>query len=213
MTDKAIVLKSLFVRDLHYNLTVSQGEYVALTGASGSGKTTLLSLLALLASPDSGTFHLWGQDTTQMSEQQKTQVRCHNIGVLFQNYPLLAHHNVLENILLPLHYTGGCVQQGQEYADYLLSQFQLKQKANSYPRQLSGGQQQRIALARALITQPKLLLADEPTSALDQDLSQRVFHAVREIATITNMTVLWVTHDQSLSQQCDRHYDLDHSYD
>lgn len=158
-------LETLAVKDV--SMEIQKGEFVAVMGPSGCGKTTLLNLLGLIDSPTSGQYILNGKDLNGLSEKQSTLIRRGNLGFIFQNYNLVEELNVVENVELPLFFTGTKRKERREKSLELLDRLKLGHRAKHYPGKLSGGQQQRVAFARAIINQPGLLLADEPTGNLD----------------------------------------------
>lgn len=184
---------------------ISDGEILAILGPSGSGKSTLLSILALLDAPDEGDIVFDGQSTRAWSENQRTQFRGKNIGIVFQQYHLVPYLTALENVTLPLIINqGNDSEQTRETAMTLLTQVGLKDRFSHRPSQLSGGESQRVALARALIHQPRLLLADEPSGNLDQSTASSVMNLFFEMVRKTKTTTILVTHDQNLAEKCDR---------
>jgi putative ABC transport system ATP-binding protein len=158
-------LETLAVKEV--SLEIEKGEFVAVMGPSGCGKTSLLNLLGLIDSPTSGQYILDGKDLNDLTEQQSTLIRRGNLGFIFQNYNLVEELNVLENVELPLFFTGEKRKERREKSLELLDRLKLGHRVRHYPGKLSGGQQQRVAFARAIVNQPKLLLADEPTGNLD----------------------------------------------
>ena len=187
------------------DFAIHRQDFAALVGPSGSGKSTLLNILGLLDQPTSGEIYLLGQPTSQMQDQQRTELRGKSIGFVFQFHHLIQAFTVIENVLMPLMLAHGKPnQQALDRAHDLLKAVGLGQFAQRKASQLSGGQQQRVAIARALITQPALLLADEPTGNLDSQTASEVFELFREVNEQQNCAVLLVTHDPRLSATCDR---------
>lgn len=189
------------------NLTLVAGTSVAITGASGSGKSTLLGLLAGLDLPSAGQVALFGQDLTQLSEDQRAALRLGRVGFVFQSFHLLEHLTALENVLLPLELgrNSGDLKQAALAA---LEQVGLSSRAQQLVTKLSGGEQQRVALARAFVTQPQLLFADEPTGNLDRHTGQEVSALLFRLQRDYQTTLVLVTHDESLAAQCDYWYRL-----
>ncbi|OYZ21690.1 MAG: ABC transporter ATP-binding protein [Bdellovibrio sp. 28-41-41] len=190
------------------NLQVKKGEKVGILGQSGSGKSTFLSLMSGLDFPDSGDIRINGVSTTKLSEKEWTQFRAKNISIVFQQYHLVGHLTALENVMLPLEILGVKEKQAEEKALTLLGEVGLKDRAHHFPYQLSGGESQRVAMARALITTPNLLLADEPSGNLDQETGLKVMNLFFDITTKFNTTTLLVTHNEQLASRCDVVYRL-----
>ena len=189
------------------NLQVAAGVSVAITGASGSGKSTLLGLLAGLDLPSAGSLQLFGQELTQLSEDQRAALRLGKVGFVFQSFHLLEHLTAVENVLLPLELAQvkGDLKQRALTA---LEQVGLAARAQQFVTKLSGGEQQRVALARAFVTQPELLFADEPTGNLDRHTGQEVAALLFRLQHDYQTTLILVTHDESLAAQCDQWYRL-----
>ncbi|MEG1090579.1 MAG: ABC transporter ATP-binding protein [Acinetobacter sp.] len=191
------------------DLDIQAGEQVAITGRSGSGKSTLLGILATLDQASSGQLMVCGESVSNLNEEQRALVRLRNIGFVFQSFQLLPHLTALENVMLPLR-----LQPGFKYAEAeqkalaLLHKVGLDRQAQQTPKVLSGGEQQRVAIARALVSEPKIIFADEPTGNLDgetaREIEQLLFQLNRELGT----TLVLVTHDRKLAQQCQRHFEL-----
>ena len=191
------------------DLDIPAGEQVAITGRSGSGKSTLLGILATLDQASSGQLLVCGESVSNLNEEQRALVRLRNIGFVFQSFQLLPHLTALENVMLPLR-----LQPGFKYADAeqkalaLLHKVGLDRQAQQTPKVLSGGEQQRVAIARALVSEPKIIFADEPTGNLDgetaKEIEQLLFQLNRELGT----TLVLVTHDRKLAQQCQRNFEL-----
>jgi ABC-type lipoprotein export system ATPase subunit len=186
------------------SLDIDRGEFVSVVGRSGSGKTTLLDLVGLLLRPTSGTVLIDGVDSARLKDRQRAELRARRIGFVFQEYNLLPQLNVLENVLLPLRYSGGDFRDGRRRAHLLLDQVGLSNRITHRPDQLSGGQQQRVAIARALINRPALVLADEPTGAVDSETSEQLVALMRRLNREERVTFLLVTHDRDLAARADR---------
>lgn len=188
------------LRDVSFQ--VEDGEVVAVLGQSGSGKTTLLGLLAGLDRPDEGHIFLGDTGLTELSEDEKTLYRGSHVGIVFQSYHLVPHLTALENVMLPLEILGR--PGAREKAASLLESVGLGHREGHLPSQLSGGESQRTALARALVTNPRLILADEPSGHLDQETGQKVMDLFFKIVRENKITTILVTHDPSLADRCDR---------
>jgi putative ABC transport system ATP-binding protein len=189
------------------NLNLSRGEKVFLFGPSGSGKSTLLGLIGGLFTPQRGRIQVLGQDITEMSHSQRDRFRAREIGFIFQVFNLVPYLNVLENVMLPAHF-GRPISQGftsaKDEAKSLLEQLGLGQMIQKSVTELSIGQQQRVAVARALLGSPGLVIADEPTSALDSDTRESFLKMLAEQAKREGSTVLFVSHDRALASAFDR---------
>lgn len=181
-------------------LAVPTGECVAVVGPSGSGKTTLLGLLSGILKPSSGSLLMDGTDLAGLDERQRRQFRINNVGQVFQAFELLKYLSVIENVMLSRYIHGSASQASAAHdrAAQLLSDVGLDARANAYPAELSQGEQQRVAVCRAMLNQPALLLADEPTGNLDQANKQNVVDLLLEQAKANNSTLIMVTHDDSL---------------
>ena len=176
-------------------LSLQEGEQVALEGASGSGKTTLLHIVAGILTPDSGSVSLAGHELTKLSESEVDRVRAEHIGYVFQTFNLLQGYTALENVLLGMAFGSG---QDVGRAHQLLERVGIADKANHLPGQLSVGQQQRVAIARAVANRPSLLLADEPTGNLDADMAQQALTLLREACEEVGAAILLVSHDPAV---------------
>jgi ABC-type lipoprotein export system ATPase subunit len=185
------------------NLTVRAGEFVAVTGPSGCGKSTLLHLLAGLEAPTTGTVLVNGTDLGRLDEDGRTAFRGRQIGVVFQAFNLLDFLTAEENVALPLTLAGAAATAAALKANQVLTRVGLGARARHRPAELSGGEQQRVAVARALVADPPLILADEPTGNLDTANGRTVFELLRHLAG-DQRTVVVVTHDSSLAQRADR---------
>ncbi|KAF7767757.1 macrolide transport system ATP-binding/permease protein [Pseudoalteromonas citrea] len=185
------------------NLTVEQGEFVAIMGPSGCGKSTLLSILGMLDSPSSGNFDFDGTDIAGYSEKQLSQLRKASIGFVFQSFNLIDELTVFENIELPLQYQSISKSERKQRVEDILKRVAIDHRADHLPQQLSGGQQQRVAVARALVINPKLVLADEPTGNLDSKNGEEVMAMLRELNR-EGTTVIMVTHSEKEGAYADR---------
>ena len=187
------------------DLRLDAADFAALVGPSGSGKSTLLNLVGLLDSPTAGELYLLGQPTRSMDDEARTALRGRSIGFVFQFHHLITAFTALENVLMPMMVAHGRPDgETVAFARSLLEEVGLAAFADTRPDQLSGGQQQRIAIARALVTRPALLLADEPTGNLDTKTAADVFALLRRFNAQSGCAVLVVTHDPRLSETCDR---------
>jgi len=188
--------------------TLAEGEVVALLGSSGCGKSTLLNLIGGLDRPDSGQILVGGQDIVALSEAERTRWRRRDVGLVFQFFNLIPTLTVAENARLPLALNQRDTPAERQRAVELLNRVGLGQRLDSYPEQLSGGQQQRLAIIRALVHQPRLLLADEPTGNLDETTGEQVLDLLLELVRPLSTTVLLVTHDRNIAQRTDRILEL-----
>ncbi len=191
------------------NLSIEKGEFVVLLGRSGSGKSTLLNLISGIDLPTSGEVIVAGKNLTRLNEQQRTLFRREHIGFVFQFYNLIPTLTIEENLLLPLELNGEVGAAAQSKARTLLEQVDLADRARSYPDRLSGGEQQRIAICRAVIHRPLMLLADEPTGNLDAATGGQVLDLLSRLARESLMTTLMVTHSPEIAQLADRVLTLD----
>ena len=198
----------IFVR----NLEIKKGEKVLLLGESGSGKTTLLSLMCGFLNPLSGNISINGNTINQLSSKTRDEYRADNIGIIFQQFNLLPYANVVDNVLLPLYFSkvrSNNVSNKKEKVIELFKQLRLPDDIAQFrASSLSMGQQQRVAVARALIGNPSLIIADEPTSSLDADAQKIFLNLMFEQISENNSTLLMVSHDKSLSNQFDRLIDI-----
>ena len=185
------------------NLEIDAGEFIAVMGPSGCGKSTLLNILGMLDTPTSGTYEFAGQHVERCTESQLADVRKHNIGFIFQSFNLVDELSVAENVMLPLLYQKVAPAERQKRVEAVLERVNIAHRAEHRPQQLSGGQQQRVAVARAVVTQPKLILADEPTGNLDSVNGEEVLallNALNEDGT----TIVMVTHDPGHADHASR---------
>jgi len=181
---------------------IRAGEAVAILGASGSGKSTLLGLLAGLDVPTTGRVWIGGEDLFALDEDGRAQLRGRLVGFVFQSFQLLPALTALENVMLPLELSGG--SDAQARARRVLGRVGLGERLGHYPRQLSGGEQQRVAVARAFVTEPRLLFADEPTGNLDSTTGEHVIELLFEMNRERGTTLVLVTHDVDLARRCGR---------
>jgi len=184
------------------NLDVAPGETLSIVGSSGAGKTTLLMVLAGLERPTSGTLQVAGTDITHLDEDQLARFRREYVGIVFQSFHLIPTMSALENVALPLEFSGG--DHPVERAEQALRATGLGDRMAHYPGELSGGEQQRVALARAFVARPALILADEPTGNLDKNTGLQVMDMLFTMQRDFDTTLVLVTHDEKLAQRCDR---------
>lgn len=185
------------------DLTINKGEFIAIMGPSGCGKTTLLNILGLLDRPDEGTYHLGSKSVTNISSSRSAKIRNEKIGFVFQSFNLIPRLNVVENVALPLTYTGKSRIKSLEIASKTLEKFYLNEREYYMPHQLSGGQTQRVAIARALVNNPSIILADEPTGNLDSKASHIIMEELAAIHKQGN-TIIMVTHNPDMTTYADR---------
>ena len=189
------------------NMTVEQGDYLAIMGPSGSGKTTLMNLIGCLDVPTSGTYTLEGQNLKDLSDDQLADIRNKKIGFVFQNFHLLPKMSALDNVALPLLYAGVSLKERRKRAEEALKAVGLGDRMEFLPNQLSGGQCQRVAIARAIVTQPALLLADEPTGALDTASGEQIMEIFRSLSN-GGMTIIMITHEPAIAACADKTYHI-----
>jgi putative ABC transport system ATP-binding protein len=194
--DSLHVLKGI---DLH----IKEGEFVSIMGSSGSGKSTLLNIVGLLDSHDAGEYYLNDQLIHNLNEKKAAILRNKFLGFVFQSFNLISYKTALENVSLPLYYSGIGRRERQKIALEYLEKVGLKDWATHLPNELSGGQKQRVAIARALVTRPKVVLADEPTGALDSTTTDSVMDLLKEIND-EGMTVFVITHEEEVAAQTKR---------
>jgi putative ABC transport system ATP-binding protein len=185
------------------NLSIAQGEMIAVMGASGSGKSTLLNILGILDNYDTGAYHLNGTLMQNLNETKAAYYRNQYIGFVFQSFNLISFKNAMENVALPLYYQKISRKQRNKTAMEYLDRMGLKDWAYHLPNELSGGQKQRIAIARAIISKPKVILADEPTGALDSKTSQEVMDILDEVNK-EGITLIIVTHERDIAERTRR---------
>ncbi len=186
------------------SLEILSGEMLAITGPSGSGKTTLLNCLSTLDVVSSGAIHFEGMDISSISDSERTKIRGERMGFIFQQYQLLPVLSAVENVELPLLLLNTPADEARMKAMEALSVMGLSNRSSHKPSELSGGQQQRVAIARAIVHSPSILFADEPTGNLDSDTSDSVMRALEELNHKQGITLVVVTHDDSVSNRCGR---------
>jgi putative ABC transport system ATP-binding protein len=190
------------------NLKVQEAEWIMLIGSSGSGKSTLLNLLGALDTPNQGSISLNGKAYSHLRASGKAAIRQKNIGFVFQNFQLIPELTALENVMLPGLFAKSNSQVKKRALD-LLEEVGLKDRASHHPGALSGGEQQRVAICRALINDPELILADEPTGNLDSKTSEQVIAIFTRLQKDLNKSIVMVTHNNDLQQHATRVYNLD----
>ena len=186
------------------SLTIRQGEFVAIMGTSGSGKSTMMNIIGCLDQPTRGKYILADQDVSQLSKDERADIRNQKIGFVFQGFNLLSRTSALENVELPMLYAGLDTAERQQRASEALASVGLAGREQNHPNQLSGGQQQRVAIARALVNQPMLILADEPTGALDSRTSVEVMEIFQRLNREQHITLVLVTHEHDIAEYARR---------
>jgi len=184
------------------NITINKGELISLTGPSGSGKSTLLHIIALLDQPSEGDVFYNKENLSLTNDDKKDMVRKKGISIIYQQNNLLADFTALENVAIPLLNNGMSWKESIKKSKELLSSVNLKDRLDHFPTELSGGEQQRVAVARALITEPQLILADEPTGSLDRKTANEIFSLFLKLKT-KNRAILYATHNRELSNKAD----------
>lgn len=186
------------------NLTVDQGEFVAIIGESGSGKSTLINIIGFLDDDFTGTYFYEGQPIHNYTRKQFSRLRNQNVGFVFQNFKLIREATVAENVALPLLYAGNRRREISDRVTAVLDQVGLHGYEDQLPQNMSGGQQQRVSIARAIIGYPHFLIADEPTGALDTETSQEIMDLFKRLNQDEGTTIIMVTHDPHVAAQCER---------
>lgn len=189
------------------NLTVEQGDYLAIMGPSGSGKSTLMNIIGCLDVPTSGTYELNGKDLHNSSDNALADIRNKYIGFVFQSFYLMPKLDAVDNVALPLLYAGVSLKERRERAIQALNAVGLGDRIHFRPNQLSGGQCQRVAIARAIVTKPTLLLADEPTGALDSKAGDQIMEIFRSLSK-EGMTIIMITHEQAIAECANQIYHI-----
>ena len=193
--DSISVLKNI-------DLNIKKKETVSVVGESGSGKTSLIMLIGGLEKPNSGKIIFQDQEITDLSEDEVSEIRKKNIGIIFQSFYLIPNYTAVENVALTLELNN--FKNPEKEAKILLDRFGLKHRLNNLPSQLSGGEQQRVAIARALIKNPKILLADEPTGSLDRENTKIVFNSIRKLSKENKIITVFATHNLNLVKLLDK---------
>lgn len=187
----------------HVNLQINESEFVSILGPSGSGKSTLMNIIGCLDVPTSGKYILAGNDVEDLDEKELARIRNKEIGFVFQSFQLLPRLTALENVELPMIYTGLSSSERKKRASAILERVGLQDKMRNYPNQLSGGQQQRVAIARSVVTEPSILLADEPTGALDQKTGAQIMKLFTQLNQ-EGRTIIMITHDLHIANHAKR---------
>ena len=187
----------------HIDFEASEGNFIAIVGRSGSGKTTFLNMLAGLDAPTKGSVTINGQNLSNMSDAELTQLRRHTVGFVFQSFGLLPLLSAYENVELPLRIAGYSVKDRSSLTMEALEIVGLEKRKSHRPYELSGGEQKRVSIARAIVIKPPLILADEPTGELDSNNSKSIFGLFREVVTEQKITIITVTHDSTLLSMAD----------
>ncbi|MBS2023001.1 MAG: ABC transporter ATP-binding protein [Deltaproteobacteria bacterium] len=205
--DKIVKTYDLGLSKVHalrgISANIERGEFVAIVGQSGSGKSTLMNIVGCLDVPSAGAYRLGGRDVSQLTDDELADVRNLEIGFVFQSFQLLPRASALENVELPLIYRGVSPKERRERARAALDRVQLGDRTHHKPAELSGGQRQRVAVARALVTEPSLLLADEPTGNLDSATGEEIVRLFLRLHAAGN-TIVLVTHEPKLAARCPR---------
>lgn len=186
------------------DLTVYEGEFLAIMGASGSGKSTLMNLIGALDRPTEGSYRLDGVNVGTLRDKELSRIRCRKIGFVFQNFNLIPRTSALKNVELPMMYDGVRAAHRAARAAELLEMVEMSDRAGHQPNQLSGGQKQRVAIARAMANDPALLLADEPTGALDSATGRLVMDLFHRLHRERGKTIVLITHSPELAEECER---------
>lgn len=186
------------------SLRIAQGELLAIVGPSGAGKSTLMDIIGILDTPSSGRYCFAGDDVANFDDDTRSDMRNRDIGFTFQSFFLLSGLTALQNVALPLTYRQLPKKEINEQAAEMLTKVGLGERLHHKPSELSGGQQQRVAIARSLVTEPKIILADEPTGALDSTTSKDIINLLKKLNKDDNVTVIIVTHDNNIAMQCPR---------
>lgn len=213
MTDKLFEMKdinkiygsgdSAFQALFDVNFTVNSGEFVSILGPSGSGKSTLMNIIGCLDVASSGSYYLDGTSISDRREDELAKIRNQKIGFVFQNFQLLMRQTALDNVMLPLIYSGTKAKERKKLATKMLNKVGLGDKLMSKPTELSGGQQQRVSIARALVTNPAIILADEPTGALDQKTGFQIMDLFDDLHK-TGKTIIMITHNEEIAKRAER---------
>ena len=186
------------------SLVINKGDFLAIMGPSGSGKSTMMNMLGCLDIPTSGEYMLDGESVSELNDNQLADIRNRKVGFVFQRFMLLSNLTARGNVELPLRYAGVPAKQRKQRAIRALESVGLGDRMHHHPNELSGGEQQRVALARAIVNEPAILMADEPTGNLDSKSGREVMNLLRRMNKEQGATVIIVTHDASIANQCER---------
>ena len=190
------------------SIDIESGDFIAITGPSGSGKTTLLNIIGLIDSTDEGAVIFNGKDLTKLSSEQKNKFRRDNYGFVYQSYNLLENFNAIENVALPLILNGFKKIEASKKAESVMRAFMIENRSFHFPNSLSGGEQQRVAISRALVSKPKILIADEPTGNLDNKNSILVFNHLKNYVESENMILIMATHNEEWASKANKRINL-----
>lgn len=190
------------------NLEIQKGEMVAIMGSSGSGKSTLLNIIGCIDKPTSGTYYLNGKDVSKMNQFTLAKLRNQQFGFVVQHFALIDDYSVFQNIKIPLDYTRIGRSEKKKRIYDILDKLSIKEKVNKYPNELSGGQCQRVAITRALVNEPEIILADEPTGALDQKTGKEIMDIFVNL-NLSGKTVVIITHDFRIADYCNKKYNIE----
>lgn len=190
------------------SIDINKGEIVSIVGKSGSGKSTLLHVLAGFMRPESGSIKVMNQETAKLTEAEHAEFRLNHFGFIFQNFQLMPGLTAFENIELPLKLKGIAPTERKAKVEALLQKVGLTEVANHYPNELSGGQQQRVSIARALVTNPQIILADEPTGSLDSETEEEILLLIQSLNQTLGLTFIIITHDDEVANIAHRKYRL-----
>ena len=186
------------------DIEIQKGEFVSIMGQSGSGKSTLMNIIGMLDNPSTGSYIFNGQDVSKLTDDDQALIRRENIGFIFQSYNLLPRTSALNQVVMPLIYQGVGKKERENRAREALSKVGLADKINNFPNEMSGGQQQRVSIARALVTNPSIILADEPTGALDSKTGVEIMELLTELSK-EGKTIIVITHEHDVDAYADRH--------
>lgn len=192
----------------HIDLDIEEREFLTIQGPSGAGKTTLLHIMGLLEEPTEGTYHFRGEPTSEMSADRRTEIHRSEVGFVFQSYHLIDDLTVYENLETPLLYQGVSGRKRKSKVNAMIERFGLTDKKTFYPSQLSGGQQQLVGVARALIIEPRVILADEPTGNLQSEQSEEIMETLARLNLEDDVTIVQVTHSEKQAAYGDRIVEL-----
>ncbi len=190
------------------SIDIKSGDFIAVTGPSGSGKTTLLNIIGLLDKSDEGSIIFNNKDLTTLNSEQKNKFRRNNYGFVYQNYNLLENFNAIENVALPLILNGLNKYEASKKAESIMRVFMVDDRSSHFPNSLSGGEQQRVAISRALVNKPEIVIADEPTGNLDSKNSELVFNYLKKYVESENMTLIMATHNEEWASKSNKRINL-----